>query len=225
MGQEQPQPNVRFNPDICLHCPRKMQNTSFGKVDISADLNSGSPQYRPTNMISYSFLRGELNVGLHVVFKFFFFSLRPNAGHVLLILEVFYITHNDAPQSVGLLWTSDQLLADTSTWQHKTLTTDKHPCPRWDSNPRSQPAKNNSHSCVYQCSTANSYISPTQCLCVLMIPTINNYCSPLYFLTQHLIRLSNVSTLVFFVPYTTNHRGQRSIPGQPMSDLDKVSMS
>jgi hypothetical protein len=27
-------------------------------------------------------------------------------------------THNDAPQSVGLLWTSDQLVAETSTWQH-----------------------------------------------------------------------------------------------------------
>jgi hypothetical protein len=28
------------------------------------------------------------------------------------------ITHKDAPQSVGLLWTSDQPLAETSTWQH-----------------------------------------------------------------------------------------------------------
>ena len=27
----------------------------------------------------------------------------------------FKITHNDAPQSVGLLWTSDQLVAETST--------------------------------------------------------------------------------------------------------------
>ena len=27
----------------------------------------------------------------------------------------FQITHNDAPQSVGLLWTSDQLVAETST--------------------------------------------------------------------------------------------------------------
>jgi len=27
----------------------------------------------------------------------------------------FSITHNDAPQSVGLLWTSDQLVAETST--------------------------------------------------------------------------------------------------------------
>jgi hypothetical protein len=30
----------------------------------------------------------------------------------------FVITHNDAPQSVGLLWTSDRLVAKTSTWQH-----------------------------------------------------------------------------------------------------------
>jgi hypothetical protein len=29
--------------------------------------------------------------------------------------RAFLITHNDAPQSVGLLWTSDQLVADTST--------------------------------------------------------------------------------------------------------------
>ena len=49
-------------------------------------------------------------------------ALRPNAGHGLLIHEVFQITHNDAPQSVGLLWTSDQLVAETSTWQHTTLT-------------------------------------------------------------------------------------------------------
>jgi len=31
----------------------------------------------------------------------------------------FYTTHNDAPQSVELLWTSDQLVAQTSTWQHR----------------------------------------------------------------------------------------------------------
>jgi hypothetical protein len=48
------------------------------------------------------------------------------------------ITHKYAPQSVGLLWTSDQPLAESSTWQHTTHTPDKHPCPRWDSNPRSQ---------------------------------------------------------------------------------------
>jgi hypothetical protein len=34
----------------------------------------------------------------------------------------FVITHSDAPQSVGLLWTSDQLVAETFTWQHTTHT-------------------------------------------------------------------------------------------------------
>jgi hypothetical protein len=50
----------------------------------------------------------------------------------------FVITHNDMPQSVGLFWMSDHLVAETSTWQHTTHTTDKHPYPRWDLNPRSQ---------------------------------------------------------------------------------------
>jgi hypothetical protein len=29
----------------------------------------------------------------------------------------FVITHNDVPQSVGFLWTSDQLVSETSTWE------------------------------------------------------------------------------------------------------------
>jgi len=35
---------------------------------------------------------------------------------------------------------SDQPVAETSTWQHTTLTREKYPCPRWDSNPQSQQA-------------------------------------------------------------------------------------
>ena len=46
---------------------------------------------------------------------------------------------NDASQSVGLLWTSNQLVAETSTLQHTTLTTNTH-AHRWDSNPQSQQA-------------------------------------------------------------------------------------
>jgi len=34
----------------------------------------------------------------------------------------FQITHNDAPHSVGLLWTSDELVAVNSTWQHTRKT-------------------------------------------------------------------------------------------------------
>jgi hypothetical protein len=62
-------------------------------------------------------------------------ALQPSAGYGLLVPRGFSITYNDAPQSVGLLWTSDQLVTETSTWQHTTHTTDKHPCPQWDSNP------------------------------------------------------------------------------------------
>jgi hypothetical protein len=32
-----------------------------------------------------------------------------------LVYRGFLITHNDAPQSVGLLWTSDQSVTETST--------------------------------------------------------------------------------------------------------------
>jgi hypothetical protein len=58
-------------------------------------------------------------------------------GQGLVIIEDSW-SHSDTPNSVGLLWTSDQLVANTSTWQHTTLTTDKYPRPQWDSNPRSQ---------------------------------------------------------------------------------------
>ena len=50
----------------------------------------------------------------------------------------FQITHNITSQSVVLLWKSDQLITETSTGQHITPTTDKHPFPRWDLNPQSQ---------------------------------------------------------------------------------------
>jgi len=41
-------------------------------------------------------------------------------------------------QQATLLWARDQLIAETSTWQHTTLTRDRHLCPQRDSNPRSQ---------------------------------------------------------------------------------------
>jgi len=36
----------------------------------------------------------------------------------------------------GLLWTRDRPVAESSTWQHTTLTRDRHPCPRRDTNPQ-----------------------------------------------------------------------------------------
>jgi hypothetical protein len=60
----------------------------------------------------------------------------PRPPHSRSFIE---ITH-DTPQSVGLLWTRYQLVAETSTWQPITHITDRHPCSRWDSKPRSQQA-------------------------------------------------------------------------------------
>jgi hypothetical protein len=45
---------------------------------------------------------------------FFPVALSSKEGHGLLILEVSK-SHSDIPQSVGLLWTSYQLVAETST--------------------------------------------------------------------------------------------------------------
>jgi len=44
-------------------------------------------------------------------------------------------SHSDTPLSIGLLWMSDQLVAETSTWQHTPLTRDRHPCPHRNLNP------------------------------------------------------------------------------------------
>jgi hypothetical protein len=44
----------------------------------------------------------------------------------------------DDTHTVGLLWTTDQRDAETSTRQHTTLTRERQPCPRRDSYPKSQ---------------------------------------------------------------------------------------
>jgi hypothetical protein len=53
-------------------------------------------------------------------------SQQPLVGQGLLIIEASRSHTLDTPQSVGLLWTSDQPVAETSTRQHTTLTTDIH---------------------------------------------------------------------------------------------------
>jgi hypothetical protein len=51
----------------------------------------------------------------------------------------------DTPHSAGPLWTSDQSDAETSTWQHRTITRDRHQCPERDLNPQSQQASGHKH--------------------------------------------------------------------------------
>jgi hypothetical protein len=60
---------------------------------------------------------------------------RAPVGQFLFIIEDSR-PHSDTPHWEGLLWTSDQPNAETSTWQHKTH--DRHPYPRRDSNLLSQ---------------------------------------------------------------------------------------
>jgi hypothetical protein len=43
----------------------------------------------------------------------------------LFIIEA-SLSHSDTPHSTELLWTSDQPVAETSTWQHTTQETDIH---------------------------------------------------------------------------------------------------
>jgi hypothetical protein len=80
--------------------------------------------------------------------KYYNENARINSGHLfhgstalvglsILIVEVSR-SHSDVPHSVGLLQTSDQLVAETSTWQQKTThKRDGHPRPRQGPNPKS----------------------------------------------------------------------------------------
>jgi hypothetical protein len=69
---------------------------------------------------------------LFITFRLFFYH-----GFAIILSHT-------KPHWVGLLWTSDQLVAETSTWQHTTLATDNLPCHRRDSNPQSQQARGSS---------------------------------------------------------------------------------
>jgi len=73
-----------------------------------------------------------------------FMEQQPLVGQGLLIFEASR-SHSDTPNSIGLLWTSDQPETHTSTWQQTTFTKERHPCFRWNSNPQSQEASGYRH--------------------------------------------------------------------------------
>jgi hypothetical protein len=54
-------------------------------------------------------------LNLKISQSLFSLALQPSAGYGLLVSWGFLLTNNDASQSVGLLWTSDQFLVETST--------------------------------------------------------------------------------------------------------------
>jgi len=66
--------------------------------------------------------------GVKISFFFvFLLAQRPSSGPGRLSFKTSR-SHSGTPQSVRLLWTSDQPDAQTTTWQHTTLTRDRHWC-------------------------------------------------------------------------------------------------
>jgi hypothetical protein len=63
---------------------------------------------------------------------------QPNTGQGRLIVEIFTSPIFTHPQPVGFLRTGDWPDVGTCTWQHPTLTTDRLPCLRRNSNPQPQ---------------------------------------------------------------------------------------
>jgi hypothetical protein len=67
--------------------------------------------------------------------KYYAYSMvqQPSVDQGFFIIEISQ-SHSDTLHSVGLLWTSDQLDAETFTWQHVTITRDRYAHPWWDLN-------------------------------------------------------------------------------------------
>ena len=65
---------------------------------------------------------------MRVLLPFLLLAQQLPVGQGFLIHEVSRSTHNDAPHSVGLLWMSEQLVSETSTWQHQHHNR-QTPCP------------------------------------------------------------------------------------------------
>jgi len=95
-------------------------NSFISNIPLSGIINNASIVI--TSRPLYRFLCSPKGHTLYrVCFRLFFCATAPS-GSGPSHSRGFYITHNDAPQSVGLLWTSDQLVAETCTWQHKAYT-------------------------------------------------------------------------------------------------------
>ena len=116
------------------HCCRKsikqQQNSTLLQLDSYGDKNTTSllpldvqSGIVMQNIIIFRDLTTLAVIGVHFVCLFVFVALQPivvvlsqpGSGLQLLHFRGFLITHNDATQSVGLLWTSDQSVAETST--------------------------------------------------------------------------------------------------------------
>ena len=78
-----------------------------------------------SNDILLTISPGHTNEFFYFLKTFFLWRCGPTRAMVYFLSLLEY-TKNDVQQSVGLLWTSDQLVGETSTWQHTALLTDIH---------------------------------------------------------------------------------------------------
>ena len=78
---------------------------------------------------------------IHLTLFFFTMTQQPHWDRASSMSWIHNHTQLDPPHSVGLLWTSDQPDAETSTWQRTTLTIDIHASGGiWNHNPRKRAA-------------------------------------------------------------------------------------
>ena len=81
------------------------------------------------------------NVEYVITKTLFFLAPQSTSGLSRLILEVSgsHTIRHTHTHPVGLLWTSDRLVAETATFT--TNTADEYPCPQRDSNAQSQQSR------------------------------------------------------------------------------------
>jgi len=77
--------------------------------------------YVPVSLRRYFNKETKSRVKISFFYFVFLVAQQPSLGLGRLSFKTSR-SHSDTPQSVGLLWTSDQPDAETATWQHKTLT-------------------------------------------------------------------------------------------------------
>ena len=82
----------------------------------------------------------ELFAAICLIKLWIFFLPQSNLFYLLIVGVQDYCctwSHSDTPHSVGLHWTRDRPVSETSPWQSKTFTKDRHPCSWQDSNSQS----------------------------------------------------------------------------------------
>jgi hypothetical protein len=111
---------------------------SFSMISASLPQLSCTISPEPLTQIHFALLQSQVLTEVYLAAlyrvivladKRFFFSMaqQPLVGQDFLIVEASR-SHLDTPHMVGLLWMSDQPDAETSTWQHTTLTRHRNPC-------------------------------------------------------------------------------------------------